>query len=124
MRAVLRRTQNNLSVLRQCTAEDSNSAMVAPSVATYIGIACKLWYDGMTCKLSSEMSRVAGREHVCMSFTLQLKHGVPWLLFMLFFPTCAAANALTTSFSKKIPSSLTEGPQDVVVLMFGCCDRC
>ncbi len=53
-----------------------------------------------------------------------LEVGVPWLVFMLFFLSCAAANALTTSFSKKIPSSLTEGPQDVVVLMFGCCDRC
>jgi len=69
------------------------------------------------------MCRVAGRENVCMSFTL-LTHGAPWLLVMLFFPTGAVSNAPMTSCSKNIiPTNLIEGPQDVAVQRFGCCGQ-
>ena len=42
VRAGLRGTQHHLSIARQYTAEDGNSAAIASVFATYGGIACKL----------------------------------------------------------------------------------
>ncbi len=70
----------------------------------------------MAGKRNSAKYRVAGREDVCMDFTMQ--DGAPWLLMMLLVATGTVSKwkAPMTSCSKKIIlTTLTECPQDVAI---------